>query len=150
MVDRKAEARPGSLEMIHDASVTWRYFAPVGVTLEMCRAPDYWRNVRRETGQQRVPGRHAFNRIEIMAEDGTWEAELRVMSVASNGDIETRLLREYRDAASQMAVPKGYVVDHVPGNGWRAMDHKGVVIAGKMTTRDEAVRAAQAHSRKAA
>ena len=74
--------------------MTLRYFAPRGHALEDCLRPDYWRNVTREAGQQRVPNRHAWNKIEILAEDGTWEAELRVLSV-DHGLVHTRVLREW-------------------------------------------------------
>ena len=46
----KIEARPGSLEPLNDASVTWRYTAPAGHTLEECQRPDYWRHGIRELG----------------------------------------------------------------------------------------------------
>lgn len=143
------EARPNALENALDAAVTWRYFAPPGVTLEMCQRPDYWRNCLRELGQQRVNGRHAWNKIEIIAEDGTWEADLRVLSV-SDGLVRTRLLREWNAPARpgrKPNVPEGYIVEHVPNNGWRALDPKGAIIAANLTIEDDAVRAAATHAR---
>lgn len=151
MLAKLPEARPGSMEVLHDASVTWRYIAPVGHTLEMVMRPDYWRNVTRETGQQRVPGRHAYNRIEVLAEDGTWEADLRVMSVA-DGLVQVRLLREWNAPARpgrKPSVPDGYIVEHIPNSGWRVLDPHGAVIAAQLTTEEDATRAASAHARKA-
>lgn len=151
MLDKTPEARPGSLEVSHDASIAWRYLAPAGVTLDQCQRPDYWRNVTRECAQQRVHGRNSWNRIEIIAEDGTWEAELRVLSVV-DGLVQTRLIREWNAPARpgrKAAVPEGYVVEHILNNGWRALDPKGVIIASNMTIEDDATRAASAHAKKA-
>ena len=146
MADKKPEARPGSLEMAHDAAAVWRYMAPSGVTLAMVLQADYWTNVAREAGQTRVPGRHAWNKIEVLAEDGTWEAELRVTSVVG-GQVHVRLLREWQQqaVAETAAAPDGYTLEHVTGNGWRARDRKGQVIIEKRQTRDQALMAAVAH-----
>lgn len=152
MIERKPEARPGSLEPVHDASITLRYFAPSGHSLEMCQRPDYWRNVVKEAGQQRVFGRHAWNRIEILAEDGTWEAELRVLS-AADGLVHTRVIREWAAPAKpgrKPNIPDGYQIEHIPGNGWRVLDTNGTPIATNLPVEDDAIRAAAAHSKKAA
>jgi hypothetical protein len=151
IMDKTPEARPGSLENAGDAAVTWRYLAPGGHTLEMCQRPDYWRNCSREVGQQRVLGRHAWNRIEIISEDGTWEAELRVLSVA-NGLVQTRLLREWtapQKPGRKPNVPDGYKVEHISGNGWRALDAHGAPVVVNQTTEDDALRAAYAHAKQA-
>lgn len=151
MLDKTPEARPGSLEVALDASITWRYLAPAGTTLDQCQRPDYWRNVVRELGQQRVLGRHAWNRIEIICEDGTWEAELRVLSV-SDGLVQTRVIREWHVPAKggrKPSVPDGYKIEYVPSNGWRALDPNGQIIAASLSIEDDAVRAAAGHARKA-
>lgn len=147
----KHTARPGSLESQYDAAITWRYIAPVGHTLDDCQHPTYWTNVIKECGQQRIPGRNAFNRIEIIAEDGTWEAELRVLS-AADGLVKTRVLREWKEAGRpgrKPAVPDDYKVEMVPGNGWRALDPRGEIVAQRLVTEDEANRAAAAHAKRA-
>lgn len=144
------EARQNSLDVAHDASITWRYTAPEGHTLQDCLRPDYWHTCLREIGQQRVIGRHAFNRIEILAADGTWEAELRVMSI-SDGQVITRLLREWHapsNGRSEPAVPEGYKVEHIGGNGWRALDRHGNIITEKKSDRGAALQAAISHSAK--
>lgn len=149
IMEKKPEARPGALENAADAAITWRYIAPAGHTLDMCQRPDYWRNVTRECGQQRVVGRHAWSRIEIIAEDGTWEAELRILTVA-NGLVHTRLLREWtapQKPGRKPNVPDGYTVEHITGNGWRALDPNGAPVAVNQTTEDDATRAAYAHSK---
>jgi len=150
-MDRKSEARPGSLEVLHDCSVTWRHMAPAGVALEDCRHPAYWKNVVREASQQRVVGRHAWNRIEILAEDGTWEAELRVLS-AADGLVHTRLIREWHAETTRgrkPAVPDDYQIEHIPANGWRVLDPTGDIIAANVAVEEQAIRAAAAHARKA-
>lgn len=145
------EARPGSLEPASDASITWRYLAPAGVTLEMCKRTDYWRNVVREAGQTRTGGRQSWNKIEIIAEDGTWEAELRVLS-AAEGLVHTRVIREWFATARpgrKPTVPDGFRVEFVPNNGWRALDDHGAVVAERLPVEEDAIRAAAAHSKKA-
>ena len=148
----KNEAKPGTLDNLNDASVTLRYFAPRGHTLEDCQRPDYWRAVIRECGQQRVPNRHAWNKIEILAEDGSWEAELRILSVAE-GLVHTRLLWDWKQAVTPGRVakdPDGYVIEHIANNGWRVLDENGTEVAAKLTTRDAAVLAAKQHAKKVA
>lgn len=151
-MEKRPEAKPNSLEPAQDAATTWRYFAPAGVTLEMVQRPDYWKNAVRELGQQRVPGRHAWNKIEVISEDGTWEAELRVTSVAQ-GLVVTRLLREWAApvrAGRKPNLPDGYVVEHIPSNGWRALAPGGDLVATNQTIEADAIRAAYDHSKKAA
>lgn len=151
-MDKKPEARPGSLEYAHDASLTWRYLAPPGVTLEMCCDRSYWRNVTKECGQARVAGRGAWNKIEIIAEDGSWEADLRIVSVG-DGLVATRVLRQWpaeQTAAPVLApAPDGYTVEHIQGNGWRTLDARNQVLVEKRSSRDEALQAAVRHHDKA-
>ena len=150
MLDKLPVARAVSLEVLNDASITYRYTAPVGHTLDMCLRPDYWTHLTRELGAQRVESRHAYNRIEILAEDNSWEAELRVLSVA-DGLVHTRCIREWTAPAKpgrKPSLPDGYKVEHVPGNGWRALDANGGVIVGKLATEEDAIRAASGHARK--
>ncbi len=147
----KIEARPGTLEPLMDVSMIWRHVAPRGVTLEQVRRPDYFRNNIKQAGQSRQAGVHAFNRIEILAEDGSWEAELRVMS-AADGLIHTRLLREFREPVKpgrKPNVPDGYTIEHIQDNGWRALDQNSQIIAQRLTTEDAALRAAYDHSKRA-
>lgn len=151
LMEKAPEARPGSLQPVNDANITWLYIAPAGTTLEMCQAPTYWHNVTRECGQQRVPGKHAWNKIEILAEDGSWEADLRVTSVEGNL-VHTRTLRVWHQTqkpSERLNPPKGYTVEHVPGNGWRALDATKTIITQKLATEGEATRAAIDHAKKA-
>lgn len=148
-------ALPGSLETAHDVSITYRYMAPVGHTIEMCCDPDYWKHNLRECNQQRIGGRHAWNKIEIVSVDGTWEALLRIMSVdIQNGRVSTRLLSQW-PASTQPAVdtqdapiPDGYRIDFIEGNGWRAIEPGGTTLIEKRPSRDDAVRRALEHASK--
>lgn len=149
MLAKIPEARPGSLDNLYDASIALRYMAPVGHTIEDCRRPDYWRNVVKEAGQQRVIGRHAWNTIRVIAEDGTWAAEMLV-TAAADGLVHTRLLHEWDwRLKAEAAAPAGYTVEHVAANGWRALEPGGTTLVEKRTTRDEALSVAQAHAAKA-
>lgn len=148
MLDKTAEARPGTIENLQNVSVTLRYVAPLGHMLEDCLRKDYWKNLTRECSQQRIPGRHAWNRVEIIAEDGSWEAELRILAVGPD-HVEMRLLREWRqpaEKAARKAKSDGYKVEMVPGNGWRAVGPKNFVIAEKLLTEAEAQKAAEDHA----
>lgn len=150
------EARPNSLENINDAAVTWRHIAPVGVTLADVQEPTYWVHVVRELAQQRVVGRKSFNRIEVLADDGSWEAELRVMNVVDEGTVrrvETRLLRQWPVAGvavQKLTTPPGYKVEHVANRGWRVIDEAGATIKSNLPTEEDAIRFAQGHAKKAA
>lgn len=149
MLDKPKQARPGSLESAYDAAITWRYIAPAGHTLDDCMRADYFANNMREVGHQRTPGRHAWNKIEIIAEDGAWEAELRIIS-AADGLVQTRILREWNDEKRKAEpAPDGYRVEHVANNGWRAFDQAGATVIEKAATRDQALALAKQHASKA-
>lgn len=148
----KPTARPGSLENEYDCAVTLRYVAPSGITLEDCLRPDYWKDCLRELGQQRVPGRHAFNKVSIIAQDGTWEAMLRNMSIA-DGLAYMRVLDTWKAPAHQGKMPQppeGYLIDLIDNNGWRVLDEHGQPVATNLTTREDAIRAAAKHAKKVA
>lgn len=145
------QARPGSLEPAHDAAITWRYIAPVGHTIEMLQEPSYFGHNIRECARSRLAGRHAWNRIEVIAEDGSFEVELRVVSVDADArHVHTRIIRQWPEAKRSAAPPpEGYTVEHVQGNGWRALDRNAGTVTEKRATRDEALLAAVEHHRKA-
>jgi hypothetical protein len=150
----KIAARPGSLEPLSDAAITYRYIAPLGVTLDEVMVPTYWRNNIRDLSRTREPGKSAFNRIEILAADGTWEADVRVMD-AADGIATLRLLRVWPENGAnaakepEVSAPDGYRVEFIENNGWRALEPGGNMLIEKRTTRDEALKRAQEHSRKA-
>lgn len=140
----KNEAAAGTLQIQHDASITFRYIAPRGHTLDDCRRPDYWRNNVRDVGKARYAGENPWNRIEVIAEDGSWEAEFRVVSV-SGTLVTTRVLRSWQaetKSVKKLDVPKGFKVEFLSGMGWRVLDPHLTIVAEKVTTEDEAVRMA--------
>lgn len=152
MSAEKQVARPGSLEPLSEAAMSYRYMAPIGHTLEMVTHPEYWKNNARECRHTRLSGRNAWNRIEVIAEDGSWEADLRILSVSDSGLVELRVIREWQEAAKpgrKPTIPEGYKVEIVPGHGWRALDRFGEVIAQKLPIESRAVEAALDHARKA-
>ena len=146
------KAKPASLERVQDASISYQYIAPPGHTLEQCMNPEYWANNVRECGFTRVTGRNAWNKIEIIAEDGSWEADLRILS-AKDGLVHTRLLRQWPlpeiKTEKKPEIPKGFKVEYVEANGWRALDTFGEPIAQKLPTEIKAIEAAIAHAAKA-
>ncbi len=145
--DKPILAKANSIEMAGDASITWRHFAPAGATVEDCESPNYWQNVVREIGQERVAGRHSWNKIEIIAVDGTWEATLRVVSVESPR-IYTRRLSYWTDADAKLpTMPKGYSVEYVDQNGWRGFDQFGNQITEKKATKADAIRICTEHAK---
>jgi len=73
-------------------AITFHYTAPRGHSLEMCTMPSYWQACAAQIGERWV--NDARVRIEILAADGTWEAELRVLSVIGT-HVETRVIREW-------------------------------------------------------
>lgn len=151
-MDKKPEARPASLEALQDASITWRYVAPPGVSLEMCQRPEYWSQVTRECSQRRVAGRPSWNRIEIIADDGSWEADLRILAVdAPAGRVFTRTIREWHEKkrpGRKASLPDGFRVEHITERGWRVVDDRGVVLISEVTIEQDAVDFAVAASAK--
>lgn len=153
-MDKKPECRPApaGLENAADSSMTWRHLAPVGVTIDQVSDPTYWKNVTRELGQARVIGRNPFNKIEVLAEDGTWEATLRVLSVG-DGLVRTRVISFWeaeRKPGRKPNLPEGYQIEFVPNSGWRALDPKGGVVVQNEAIEEDALRAAASHAKKAA
>lgn len=144
-------ARPGALEPSQDASLTLQYIAPPGVTLADCTKPTFWRNNVAACARARTPGRNPWNKIEIIAEDGTWEALLRIVN-AADGLVTTRVLWSWSEPAKpgrKPSVPEGYTVEYIASNGWRALNVDGVIIADRLPVEEQAVRAAADHAKRA-
>lgn len=148
-------AKAASLELLHDTAVTWRHFAPAGVTIDDCEDENYWQNVISEVGQERAAKKHAWNKIEVLALDGSWEAELRVISI-DGPKVYTRRLLYWSDKAEKATgkhkgrlpnLPDGYETEYVDQNGWRSLDSVGNVVCEKLSTEGDAIRGAYAHSK---
>lgn len=137
------KARPGAVVAELDTRITWTHVAEPGTTLQDCLEPTYWANNLRQLGQQRVVGRHAWNTVTILAEDGSWEAMLRVVGMVPNG-AKVRLMWSWRDPDSaSKPLPEGYRIEYVPMNGWRAIDPAGHIIGDKLEVEDAAYRAVE-------
>jgi len=146
----KPEARPGSLEVAHDAAILWRHIAPAGTSMDDVLEPSYFRNNIRECVQQRVPGRNAWNKIEVIAEDASYYMQLIVVSVGADTVTTHPIIKERiaKGAPGRKPnVPDGYKVEFIPQSGWRAMAPNGFLVAEKMTIEDEAIRAAAGHAK---
>jgi hypothetical protein len=151
MVKQQSIARSGNIEKWCDIAKTWRYIAPAGTALQDCVRPDYWKHNLRELGETTVRGRHAFNRIEILAEDGSWEVDLRVMEIDRELEmVKLRVLRVWRDTSLDVALPVGYEIEFISGNGWRAWAPDGTGLIEKAAMRQLALDAVLAHSGAAA
>lgn len=145
-------ARSGALALAHECSSTYLYIVPNGHTLEACQRPDYWKDNVLPLSRARYVGQNPWHKIELIADDGTWEAMLRVVGV-SDGLVTVRVIyeRSYADkTATPLKLPDGYKVEHIPTKGWRALDrHSSIITAGAALERD-AIRAAVQHARKVA
>lgn len=144
------EARPGSLEISHDASVLWRHIAPAGTSMDDVLDPGYFRNNIKECAQQRVAGRNAWNKIEVIAEDASFYMTLLVLAVGPDR-VETFPIIKEKLARSQPGrkamKPDGYKVEFVSPSGWRAIAPNGFMVAEKLTVEEEAIKAAAAHAK---
>jgi hypothetical protein len=145
-MNQKTECRPSQLQIAHERRYHFYHVAPASVTLEQVCEPTYWRTVSRDLGRQ------PWALIEVVCDDGTWEADLRVYAVG-DGYAKVRVRAKYEYAGPIGRRPKepdGYRIEHVSGQGWRAIDPAGDVIVQNQAVRDEAIRIASAHARQKA
>lgn len=146
-----AEASVGSLQLQQDCANVYRYLAPRGHTLDDVKRVDYWRNNAADLKVQRYAGTRPWHRIEVIADDGSWEAELRVLHVDTTGNVETRVLRAWHGDIKQLRAaepPKGYRIEHVTARGWRVIDPRGAIIVAEKVTESEALGIAIDHARR--
>ena len=146
------EARAGSFEAAHDASIVWRYVVPSRHSPEDVQSPKYFRNMMREAAQQRVIGRNAWNKVECIWEDGSRYMLLMIMLVGQDLVQTVPLIHERLVKAQpgrKPNVPEGYKVEFIEGSGWRALSDKNYVVTEKVVTEEEALRAAVDHARSA-
>jgi hypothetical protein len=122
------------------------YIVPPGVVLADLIQPSHWAQVWRKLARSKWP------KIQCIADDGSWEATLRVVSV-SDGMAKVRVIAAWGDteaAPSRPAVvlPEGVSVEHIPGQGWRGLFNKQIIIE-KQGVEDDAVAAVVAHAARA-
>ena len=130
--------KPIDFQQAHERRFYFLHIAPPGVTLAMVMEPEYWSAVGGDISRTRFP------MIEVIAEDGTWDALLRV--TASDKDYaKTRIIWKWEETAANVteALPRATRVEYVERNGWRALGPDNVVIAEKLATRAEAATAAR-------
>jgi hypothetical protein len=112
---------------------TTRHLAVLpGTTREMVLDPDYWVHLGSTL--------KVDDRIEVVAQDGTFDLDLRVVAVDPRGYwVQTRLLREWVETpgAKKEAAPKtwpdaeGYRIEWAgPVHKWRIID-RATKILGK-------------------
>lgn len=139
----KPVCKPHELLIAAERRYHHLHIAPAGTTLEQVCDPTYWSSVANEF--KRAP----WALIEIIADDGSWEADLRVFAIGDGfAKVRVRNSWAYADKPGRKpALPDGYKVEHLPTQGWRAMSPNGEVVAERKQVEMEAVRAAADHAR---
>lgn len=134
---------PHALRDRHSVCLDMVHIVPSGLSLDDVLAPSYWRNA------WKVLERKEMSTIELISDDNTWEARVRVLAV-SEGVVKLRVVSKWepeKKAGPKPAAPDGYRVEFISGKGWRAVDPAGVEI-GTEPTEPEAITLAQAHAKK--
>lgn len=139
----KPICKPHEIEPAEQRRYIYLHVAPAGVTLEQVCEPSYWAPV---TGELR---RARWARIEVVCDDGSWEADLRVYATGE-GFAKVRVLQSWAFSEKVERKPKtpdGYRIEHIPSQGWRALTPAGDVIADRKQVESEAINAAREHAK---
>jgi hypothetical protein len=133
---------PARIVRAEVARTTW--FLPVvrGTTREMVLEPDFWVHLG---GKLKVD-----DRVEVVAQDGTFELDLRVASVDARGFwVQMRLLGEWIEpvaAGKKVAAPRpwpdaeGYRVEWGgPVHKWRIIDQAGQIVDKMLSSEAAAI-----------
>lgn len=99
----------------------------------------YWANA-----WKRFEGKESST-VEFLAEDGSWEAEARILK-AEPGKVQFRVLRLWREEPTGIETPEGYRVEFIAESGWRAVDPAGSVVIAARAMKAEALTAALDHA----
>jgi hypothetical protein len=138
-VERQVECPVSELRPYSTQVYQLYHEAAHGVTLEDVQRPGYWRNLWRQLARAR------WTEIVVIAQDGTWEAVLRVTS-AGEGFAKTRVLQCWeadKKRGRPPALPEGFSVDFVTG-GWRVVNRRmNEVITTGHVTEEEAIEVAR-------
>lgn len=112
----------------------WFHEATRGVTAEMAQHPDYWANVARKF--------KVNDRIEVVAQDGTFDLDLRVVAVdARYLWAQVRALRVFETkepVERDDADPDGYRIEFAGAHKFRIIDRIGNVVEKYIPTREAA------------
>lgn len=116
---------------------------PKEIKLEQALSKPFWSNA------YKLLERKPLSLVELIAEDGSWEAEVRVLAVDDVGNIRFRILRHWQaQEIKKDALPKGYRVEFVRDNGWRCIDPSGQQVGGYEPAETDAVALASSFARR--
>jgi hypothetical protein len=130
----------------HEVRWVFMHEAAPGVTIDDVMQPGYWKNVAKLLGSSKNA------KIEVIARDQSWEAELRVYSVG-DGFAKVRILNLWDSSKARSkggrppVLPEGFKADFVE-NGWRVRAPSGDIIVERQATKDDAISAANVIHRK--
>lgn len=107
----------------------WFLEVPAGTTLEDVLLPSYWAHIARKLRAKAL--------ILVYAEDGTWEAELRVRDVGAQ-TAQVGVIRQNRwDTAIAAQEFGDFIIEHTVADGWRIRRKSdGSVPVKGFTTKD--------------
>lgn len=137
---------PWDMKLKSSAVLEFFHVVPSGISLETALGASYWRNAWKVLEDKK------YSTINLIADDGAFDVTARLLAIDAHS-VEWRVLREWepkRAPGRKPSVPEGYVVEHLPGDGWRAVAPDGSVLVAKKASEDDALRAALTHSKKAA
>jgi hypothetical protein len=140
---QRHECKPHQLLIDQERRVTWFHEAPHGVTLEQVLEPVYWRSVWREFQRGKWP------EIRVVAEDGSWDALLKVFGWGEGfAKVAVLWKAEVKGVPGRKPnTPEGYRIEYIKGQGWRSLDPAGDVICQNQMVEDEALRIAAQHAK---
>lgn len=133
---------PNRFKNVENVSCTYQAVVPAGVTLKDVLEPSFWAHAATE-----IDRRFRNHRIEVIAEDGSFDVDLRVLKVGERM-VSVRLLREapntkggVADISAEQELPR---IDFVRGRGdnagWRVLDATGQVYSDRIEGKENAQR----------
>lgn len=131
MSDLPTRLLPTQIRRTETDITHWFHEATRGVTAEMVQHPDYWANVARKF--------KVNDCIEVVAQDGTFDLDLRVMAVdARYLWAQVRALRVFETkepVERDDADPDGYRIEFAGPHKFRIIDRNGTVVDTRLPTR---------------
>jgi hypothetical protein len=101
---------PMNMELAEHSRTFYRIVPAEGVTLEDFKRPEYWSHVARDL--------KINDKLEVLAEDGTWYAELLVRDVSQTG-ARVSVLMHLPLEAEDIAAPRSDLeAKHHPSVRW--------------------------------
>ena len=122
-----AALTPHDIKERSSVAVSFFVRVPAGIGLAEATSPAYWRNA------WKVLEHRILSTIDLVAEDGEWEASVRVLQ-ATPTVMKFRVLSQWQPDAKDAArkAPDGVKVEFITEAGWRALFGDGTVIADAM------------------